>query len=196
MGITNSSSVLSAQPTGPALLFLRKDFFESASSKTILFSGFCNLTISIHALPFCHWSLKTERPLPAAYPQEIKSLGDHIRKRRLNLGLLQKDVAKRIGVSKDTIHNWETDRTEPEVKMVPNIINFLGYVPYDSNWSFGQWLRAVRAALGLSQEQLARRAGLDESTLAKWERQGHKPTKKKWISITTVFDVTINDFMV
>jgi transcriptional regulator with XRE-family HTH domain len=96
--------------------------------------------------------------------------GDHIRKRRLDLGLRQKDVARQIGVNKDTIHNWETNRTAPEVRLIPHIIDFLGYVPYDPTWSFGHWLRAVRSALGLSQEQLARRAGLDESTVAKWEK--------------------------
>ena len=64
--------------------------------------------------------------------------------------------------------------------MVPHIIDFLGYAPYDPTWSFGQRLKAIRSALGLSQEQLARRAGLDESTVSKWEREEHKPSKKKW----------------
>jgi transcriptional regulator with XRE-family HTH domain len=80
-------------------------------------------------------------------------------------------VATQIGVNKDTIYNWETNRTEPEVCLIPHIIDFLGYAPYDPNWSFGQWVRAVRTAFGFSQEQLARRSGLDESTIAKWERE-------------------------
>jgi transcriptional regulator with XRE-family HTH domain len=129
-------------------------------------------------LPLCRWRLKAQRPLPSVYPKEIKTLGDHIRKRRLDLGLLQRDVAAQIGVNKDTIYNWETNRNEPEVRLIPHMINFLGYAPYDPNWSFGQRLRAVRSALGLSQEQLAKMAGLDEGTVSEWEREEHKPTKK------------------
>jgi transcriptional regulator with XRE-family HTH domain len=94
--------------------------------------------------------------------------------------MLQREIASQIGVNKDTIYNWEMNRTASEVRFIPGIIHFLGYAPYNSGWTFGQRLRAIRSALGLSQEQLARRAGLDESTIAKWEREEHKPTRKKW----------------
>ena len=97
--------------------------------------------------------------------------------------MLQKEVASQIGVSEESVYNWETNRTEPEVRLVPYIIDFLGYVPYDPNRSFGERLRAIRTALGLSQEQLAKRAGLDESTVSKWEREEHKPMIRKWIAI-------------
>jgi DNA-binding XRE family transcriptional regulator len=96
------------------------------------------------------------------------------------MGLRQRDVARQIGVNKDTIHNWEMNRTVPEVRVIPKVIDFLGYAPYDPAWTFGRWLRAVRSTLGLSQEQLAKRAGLDESTIAKWEREKHKPSRGKW----------------
>ena len=61
------------------------------------------------ALPFCHVRLTARKPSPAAYPKEMKTLGDHLRKRRLDLGLLQREVADRLGVTKDTIHNWESN---------------------------------------------------------------------------------------
>jgi transcriptional regulator with XRE-family HTH domain len=96
-----------------------------------------------------------------------------------------------MGVNKDTIHNWETNRTEPEVRMIPHIIDFLGYAPYNPNWPFGERLRAVRSALGLSQEQLARRAELDESTVAKWEREEHRRSKGKWAaSVASILEKT------
>jgi transcriptional regulator with XRE-family HTH domain len=130
-------------------------------------------------LPCCRWTLKAKRPLHSAYPKEINTLGDHIRKRRLDMGLRQRDVARQIGVNKDTIYNWEMNRTEPEVRLIPGIIKFLGYAPYDPGWTFAQRLKAIRLTLGLSQEQLAKRAGLDESTVLKWEREEHRPSKKK-----------------
>ena len=48
-------------------------------------------------------SLTASRPLPPAYPRELKTLGDHLRKKRLDLGLLQKDVSQSLGVNETYI---------------------------------------------------------------------------------------------
>jgi ribosome-binding protein aMBF1 (putative translation factor) len=40
--------------------------------------------------------LKGKKPKDTAYPKAVKTIGDAIRKRRLELGLRQKDVAKMI----------------------------------------------------------------------------------------------------
>src|ERR1700722_18210505 len=81
------------------------------------------------ALPFCHFELRAARRKPAAYPKQINSLGDHIRARRLDLRLLQKQVADQIGVHESTITLWEGNATVPEVRYMPAIIQFLGYNP-------------------------------------------------------------------
>jgi len=41
------------------------------------------------------------------YPANPNTIGEHIRKRRMDLGLMQKEVVKIIGVSESTIWNWE-----------------------------------------------------------------------------------------
>jgi transcriptional regulator with XRE-family HTH domain len=81
-------------------------------------------------LPFCHVTLRGRKPLPAAYPRELLTLGDHVRKRRLDLGLLQREVAERLGVDKTTVFNWERGRTTPLQAVRPALFEFLGYVPY------------------------------------------------------------------
>jgi DNA-binding XRE family transcriptional regulator len=86
-------------------------------------------------LPFCGLRLKAEKPPPKAYPRELKIIGDHIRKRRLDLGLLQKEVAEQIGVDKTTIMNWERGRREPAPWNIPAIIHFLGDAPSDPSRS-------------------------------------------------------------
>ena len=63
------------------------------------------------------------------YPKQLKTLGDHIRARRLDLGLLQKDVAEIIGVTTDTIANWEKNRHHPMRCHYMRINTFLGYSP-------------------------------------------------------------------
>jgi DNA-binding XRE family transcriptional regulator len=73
------------------------------------------------AVPFCSLTLSARKPASAAYPKELKSLGDHIRKRRLDLGLLQKDVAQRLSVSEASIWNWETHRSNPQTYLIPGL---------------------------------------------------------------------------
>jgi transcriptional regulator with XRE-family HTH domain len=127
-------------------------------------------------LPFCHVSLKGLRPSPKAYPKEIKTLGDHLRKRRLELGLLQRQAAELIGVEVSTLRNWEGQRNTPALPGMPGIITFLGYNPLPEAETISQKLTRYRTAQGISQEKVAKQLGIDESTLARWERGDRTPT--------------------
>jgi DNA-binding XRE family transcriptional regulator len=74
----------------------------------------------------CHLKLGASKPRSCAYPKELKTLGDRIKKRRIDLGLLQRVVGQRIGVSALTITNWEKNHTSPNLKFMPEVIAFLG----------------------------------------------------------------------
>lgn len=49
----------------------------------------------------------------------------------MDLGLLQREAAARIGVHVTTLANWEVGRTSPALAHLPGLFEFLGYVPYD-----------------------------------------------------------------
>ncbi|MCW5976474.1 MAG: helix-turn-helix domain-containing protein [Bryobacteraceae bacterium] len=127
-------------------------------------------------MPFCHVRLKAPKPPAPAYPKSLKTLGGHIRKRRLDLHLLQSEVAKRLGVTESCIWNWENNATTPAFQYWPPIIEFLGYNPVPEPEELAGRLRWTRKGLGLSQVQLATRLGVDESTIAHWERGINRPT--------------------
>jgi len=129
----------------------------------------------IPALPFCHIRLSGPKPQRKAYPKHLKTLGDHIRKRRLDLGLLQKDVAERLGVDTASIGNWESNDVQPMVHCLPGILAFLGHNPLPEADDLIGKLKRIRSTLGLSQEQLAQKLGIDESTIAGWERGDNTP---------------------
>ena len=57
----------------------------------------------------------------------MNTLGDHIRKRRLVLGLFQKDAARIIVIDQTTIYNWGNNRFQPHSRFISKIISFLRY---------------------------------------------------------------------
>jgi transcriptional regulator with XRE-family HTH domain len=63
----------------------------------------------------------------------MRGLGDHLRKRRLDLGLHQHQVAKQLGVNLTTYQLWELHRTRPTPKIRPKVIELLGYDPFGSD---------------------------------------------------------------
>lgn len=58
-----------------------------------------------------------------------KTIGEHIKRRRLELHLLQRDVAGLIGVHPESVKNWERGVLKPMIRHLPKIIEFLGYTP-------------------------------------------------------------------
>lgn len=73
-------------------------------------------------LPFCHFSLRASKPRCLGYPTELKTIGDHLRKRHRDFGLLQKEVGQRIGGYVASIWNWEAGKRQPELKRLLAII--------------------------------------------------------------------------
>ena len=88
-----------------------------------------------------------DEPLPLILPQSYttgsviripavpKTVGDHIRKKRLAMKLLQKDVAKQIGVGVPPFSTGEGP-SQPDNQYMPAIIRFLGYnrLPEGRTW--------------------------------------------------------------
>lgn len=130
-------------------------------------------------MPFCHAELRVQRPKSERYPKQLKSLGDHIRARRIDLRLLQKEVAEQIGVYTQTLTLWERNATDPAVQYIPAIIRFLGYDPSAPASSFPERLRAARRARGLTQRQFANELRVDPTTICDWENGVHEPSRKK-----------------
>ena len=63
-------------------------------------------------------------------------------------------------------------------KMMPAVIKFLGYNPSPPPESWADRLVHGRTLLGLSQKESAKRMGVDQSTLARWERREREPAGK------------------
>ena len=96
----------------------------------------------------------------------------------MDLKLLQKEVARKIGVDETSVLNWEKNRNTPSPTYIPKIIEFLGYRPGDINGlSFGAKIVSLRRVLGLTQKKLAGLLEIDPSTLGDWESNKKQPKR-------------------
>lgn len=120
-------------------------------------------------LPICHLTIRAPRPKPEGFSLCPKTLGEHLRNRRLELGLLQRDVAVRLGAHKASVWLWEKGRAAPELKWIPAIVGFLGFNPSQEPPLMPERLVWFRMGKGWSQKRLAEELGVDPTTLSRWE---------------------------
>ena len=102
----------------------------------------------------------------------------------MDLGLTQPKVAERLGVTRESVDNWEHDVFPPKAKHVHAIHDYPGYCPVALDLSNpGARLLAWRAEAGLTQREVAQRVGCDEGTLRDLERGRtyfvHRPTRER-----------------
>ena len=127
-------------------------------------------------MPFCHGCIVA--PLPPqptrwictqALPNELRTIGDHIKARRIQLRLFQNDVAKQIGVHFASIQNWERNVGTPMSCQIPSVIRFLEYVPFKHDGTQRGRLRWMRMCAGWTQDDLAAAAHCGVSSIGRLE---------------------------
>ena len=109
------------------------------------------------------------------YPANPKTIGEMIRKRRLDLGLRQIDAAKMIGCDEMSVVNWEKGHRTPRVNHMAGVVEFLGFNPFQNGDTMAHRLVNHRKARGMTQKEFASQIGVDPSTLARWERGERVP---------------------
>jgi len=117
------------------------------------------------------------------YPESPKKIGEHIRKRRMDLKLLQRNVAGIIGVTECTIYNWENGERKPETKYIPRIIDFLGYIPFECPGDILGRLSYFKRIKGLTFRGLEKLMGRDHEQLSNWLSSQKKPCPRNLESI-------------
>lgn len=122
----------------------------------------------------CQIQLKGIKPSNPAYPTDLNTLGDHLRKVRLDRGLSQPEVAKILKVATDTVTGWELNRHEPPARLAKAIIAFLGFCPLQAQ-SPERQLYVARLITGKTQREVAEMIGCDASNLRYVELGKRKP---------------------
>ena len=125
-------------------------------------------------------TLKAQKPVHREkYPDFLRTWGDHIKARRLDLKLTKRQLSLNFHVDDTTIYLWEHNRVQPSLALIPKIIEFLGRDPFEKEAeNLGDKIRDYRRVHGLAQRKLAAQFGIDNTTVGYLERAEHRPTKK------------------
>ena len=114
--------------------------------------------------------LKALKPKETVF--EPRTLGEHLKLRRLQRKLSQKEAAPLFGVTSWTVFNWEKGRTNPPIESLPALIRFLGYDPFPEPTNLPERLLAKRRGMGWSIGKAARQLGVDPGAWRDWEQGG------------------------
>ncbi|MGV3659294.1 MAG: helix-turn-helix domain-containing protein [Prosthecobacter sp.] len=126
-------------------------------------------------MPFCYFTIRVAHGALKAFMLRKKgmveqpgTLGEHLRNRRLTLGLRQETVASQLGALREVYDRWERDERQPVVSEWPGILSFLGCYPFAQNTAADRVLKARRCQ-GMDQKQMAQAVGVIHQTLRRWE---------------------------
>lgn len=139
------------------------------------------------ALPFLRYEKTVPKPHIYWYPEHPKTIGEHIRKRRMDLHLLQSDVSRMLNTCEDSVTGWENGRSVPQIRFYPRIIDFLGYNPFEASENgIGASIKAYRLTHGLSQKKLGKMLSVDGSTVCSWETGQTTPNESVFKELKTI----------
>ncbi len=124
------------------------------------------------SFPFMNVLISAPKPALEGYPEHLETVGNHIRKKRMDDRLYQREAGELIGVSGAVVELWETRDYEPDPRSWPGVIAFLGYDPYPKPSTPAEKIKAARRLLGLTQKELAERLTADAGAILRWEAGG------------------------
>lgn len=112
-------------------------------------------------------------PIPywGPYPQKLKTIGDHVKNKRLDLGLDRAAAAEAMGVTPNTITSRELNRHEIQLRYLAVIIRFLGYIPFKVGSSRRDQLRTYRIMRDIMKKDLGRKWGVEKDVLSNGTRE-------------------------
>ena len=122
------------------------------------------------------------------------SVGQNIKKARKKAGITQKELAQKLGLSFQSIAQWENDLRNPKVETLRRIANALECDPSEldnslaSSMSVGDNIRYWRKHAGMTQKELAQKTGMNIASIEKYETGELYPSKKALQNVATALD--------
>jgi transcriptional regulator with XRE-family HTH domain len=116
-------------------------------------------------------------PLSSRYPINPQTLGEHLTKRRMDLGWSKRDVSRYLGITFSTLYTWESGQFIPCIRHFTRIREYLGYSwwQFDMTTLSGQ-IQDYRHTHGLTSREFGKLVGVYGVTVRAWELQKFQPS--------------------
>lgn len=157
---------------------------------------------------------KSNRKVSTAAKQAaLAALGKRLHAARINAGLTQQKAAERLGVTPQSVRNWESGRSEPAEEAVDKLAALYGVLPpqltgqepelplEDRNQPPDQrvdveprLLQEARRTSGLSQAEASEQAGVSIVTLRRYEQGTVRPTRAMMMRLALIYEKPVTWF--
>jgi transcriptional regulator with XRE-family HTH domain len=152
----------------------------------------CERVLSI---PRSRYLPRQNRGIPV--PKDPTTIGGHLRRKRLELGINQSEAARILKVSTVTLSRWECDKVYPTWAQQSQVTAYLGYAPFsdpklgrpkgnetldvaslssEAALTVGQQILQYRLKQKKTRKQFAEELGVNVKTLYGWEMNRHQPS--------------------
>ncbi|WP_051539798.1 helix-turn-helix domain-containing protein [Clostridium ihumii] len=129
----------------------------------------------------------------------MNTLGNRLKKLRMNKNLEQKDLAQILKVHKGTISNWENDKRNPDNDMIVKIANFFNcstdYLLGRTDASIktiGDRIHSIRESLNLTGEDFGRKLNVTKVAVSNWENNNRTPDVNMLVNIAKLGNVSVD----
>jgi transcriptional regulator with XRE-family HTH domain len=145
-----------------------------------------------------------------------ETLGKALRDLREGRGVGIRELARRAGTSKRSVQDWETDRYLPSGPALDRLLKaletpprtrarllalaaptharlVLADTPLGPPVDAGEVLRAMRRRGGATQGEIARRIGVSQATLARWESGDSTPSTERLHDLLFALDASVEE---
>lgn len=131
-----------------------------------------------------------------AQQQAVQTLrptfGEYLFAGRIRAGLSQAELAAIVGVSQAAVGQWERDEFMPRGRHLNNLIDILDLDYKQAPDALAQQIRATRARVNLTQDELATKLGVSQQSVAKWELGTAAPRGQNRAALTNVLGLTFD----
>jgi ribosome-binding protein aMBF1 (putative translation factor) len=100
-------------------------FLRQLINNIILSLGIGNFNISMTAYPIWDIELTAYKPKPKGYPDHPVTLGDYLKKKRIDENLSKEQVCKDLDIYMSTRIRWEENMIEPRGESVEKLKAYL-----------------------------------------------------------------------
>ncbi len=135
-------------------------------------------------MPFCYFTIRATKTslrfrnlTRKGFNLNPKSLGQHLRSKRLLLNLTQAQVASDLGTIREQYERWERDEITPIASFWPQLVRHLGRYPLTVT-SSADWVLKARRMNGLSQFAFGRALKVIAKNVRQWEHSEEEPPQE------------------